>query len=193
LSTQQTKKEKTRDVPRLRTRYFAEIVPALKKRFGMKNVMEVPRLEKIVVNSGVGRAIGDAKQIDEAVMVLQNITGQKPVVTRAKVAISNFKLRKGQNIGCKVTLRGDRMYEFMDRLVSITIPRIRDFRGLPRKSFDGHGNYALGIKEQIVFIEVDRDKVTRLSGMDICICTSAKNDEHAIGLLEEMGMPFKKP
>ncbi len=178
--------------PRLRERYSKEIVPALRNRFNLKNVMEVPRLEKVVINMGVGKAVQEPKLLDEAVMVLSVISGQKPVITKAKKAISNFKLRQGNSIGAKVTLRSDRMYEFMDRLISITIPRIRDFRGLPRKSFDGRGNYTLGIKEQIVFMEVDRDKVSRISGMDICICTDAKSDELALGLLEELGMPFRK-
>jgi large subunit ribosomal protein L5 len=141
---------------------------------------------------GVGDAITEAKLIDEAVACLRDITGQKPVVTRARRAISNFKLRENQPIGCKVTLRGDRMWEFFDRLVSIAIPRIRDFRGLSRKSFDGHGNYTLGVKEQIVFLEIDRDKVSRVSGMDITICTTAKNTDESLALLEEMGMPFRK-
>jgi len=190
----EAKKEapKVKVVPRLRERYFKEIVPALKSRLGLKNVMQVPRLEKIVVNMGVGGAIADAKVLDEAVMVLRDITGQKPVVTKAKKAISNFKLRQGNAIGAKVTLRSDRMYEFMDRLVSIAIPRIRDFRGLSRKSFDGHGNYSMGVQEQIVFIEVDRDKISKISGMDICICTTAASDELALQLLEAMGMPFRK-
>ncbi len=179
-------------VPRMLVKYRDKVVPALIKRLGYKNRMEVPRLEKIVINMGVGDAVSDAKLIDEAVMCLRDISGQKPVVTRAKKAISNFKLRQNMPIGCKVTLRGDRMYEFFDRLVGITIPRIRDFRGLSRKSFDGFGNYTLGIKEQIVFIEIDRDKLSRISGMDICICTTAKNNEEALVLLEEMGMPFRK-
>ena len=179
-------------MPRMREFYISTVVPALKTRFGFKNVMQVPHLDKIVLNTGVGKAIQDSKLIDEAVMVMTAISGQKPVVTKAKKAISNFKLRKNLAIGVKVTLRGRRMYEFFDRLVSITIPRIRDFKGLSRKSFDGHGNYTLGIKEQIVFAEVDRDKITNISGMDICICTTANTDEHGLGLLEEMGMPFRK-
>jgi large subunit ribosomal protein L5 len=179
-------------LPRLQENYFSEMVPALKEKFGLKNVMEVPRLEKIVLNMGVGKAILDKKLLDEAVLCLTNISGQKPVITKAKVAISNFKLRQGMDIGCKVTLRREHMYEFIDRLISIAIPRIRDFRGLSRKSFDGHGNYTLGIKEQIVFMEIDRDKLTRISGMDICICTTAKSDALALGLLEELGMPFRK-
>jgi large subunit ribosomal protein L5 len=198
LSKQQEKqtakvdKEVVRVVPRLRVRYRQEIVSALMKRFNLKNAMQVPALEKIVINIGMGKSITEPKLIDEAVGVLRDITGQKPVITKAKKAISNFKLREGQNIGAKVTLRGNRMYEFMDRLISIAVPRIRDFRGLSRKSFDGNGNYTLGIKEQIVFMEVDRDKITRVSGMDICICTTAISDDLALGLLEEMGMPFRK-
>ncbi len=178
--------------PRMRVKYDGQVVPALVKRFGYKNVNEVPRLEKIVINMGVGDAVSDAKLIDEAVACLRDISGQKPVVTRAKKAISNFKLRENMPIGAKVTLRGARMWEFFDRLVAITIPRIRDFRGLPRKSFDGHGNYTMGIKEQIVFLEIDRDKVSKISGMDICIATTAKTNEEGFGLLEELGMPFRK-
>jgi large subunit ribosomal protein L5 len=177
---------------RMRERYYKEIVPSLKQKLGFTNVMQVPKLEKIVLNMGVGKAIQDAKLIDEAVACLRDISGQKPVITRAKKAISNFKLRKAQAIGCKVTLRGNRMYEFFDRLVAVAIPRIRDFRGLPRKSFDGNGNYTLGIKEQIVFVEIDRDKISSVSGLDICICTTAKTDEMGLALLEEMGMPFRK-
>ncbi|NLG16499.1 MAG: 50S ribosomal protein L5 [Fibrobacter sp.] len=162
------------------------------KKFGYKNVNQVPKLEKIVLNMGVGDAVTDAKLVDEAVMCLREITGQKPVVTRARKAISNFKLRENMPIGCKVTLRQDRMWEFFDRLVSITIPRIRDFRGLSRKSFDGRGNYTMGVKEQIVFLEIDRDKVSKISGMDICICTSAGNNDEGLALLEQLGMPFRK-
>jgi large subunit ribosomal protein L5 len=179
-------------ISRMQEQYFKEVVPALKTKFGFKNVMQVPRLDKIVLNTGVGKAVQDSKLIDEAVMVMTSISGQKPVITKAKKAISNFKLRKNLAIGVKVTLRGCRMYEFFDRLVAVTIPRIRDFKGLSRKSFDGHGNYTLGIKEQIVFAEVDRDKVTNISGMDICICTTANTDELGLGLLEAMGMPFRK-
>ena len=173
-------------------KYSKKVVPALTKRLGYKNRMQVPRLEKIVINMGVGDAVADAKILDEAVLCLREISGQKPVVTKAKKAISNFKLRENMPIGCKVTLRGERMYEFFDRLVGITIPRIRDFKGLSRRSFDGFGNYTLGIKEQIVFLEIDRDKLSRITGMDICICTSAKDNEEALVLLEEMGMPFRK-
>jgi large subunit ribosomal protein L5 len=176
----------------MQEKYLNEVVPALKERFGLKNVMQVPRLEKVVINMGVGRATQEPKLLDEAVMTLTNISGQKPVVTKARQAISNFKLRAGMPIGCKVTLRRDRMYEFMDRLIAIAIPRIRDFRGLSRKCFDGRGNYTLGIKEQIVFMEIDRDKISRITGMDIVICTSTQSDELALGLLEEIGMPFRK-
>ncbi len=182
----------TKVKPRMWEKFDQEIIPALQKRFSLENIMQVPKLEKVVINMGVGKAVQEQKLLDEAVMVLREISGQKPVVTKAKKAISNFKLRAGVPIGAKVTIRDQRMYEFMDRLISIAIPRIRDFRGLPRKSFDGHGNYTLGIKEQIVFMEVDRDKISRISGMDICICTTAQTDELALGLLEEMGMPFRK-
>jgi large subunit ribosomal protein L5 len=179
-------------VPRMLKKYNESAVPALLGRLGYKNKMQVPRIEKIVINIGVGDAVSDAKLIDEAVMCLRDISGQKPVITKAKKAISNFKLRENMPIGCKVTLRSERMYEFFDRLVSITIPRIRDFKGLPRKAFDGFGNYTFGVKEQIVFLEIDRDKVSRITGMDICICTSAEKNDHALALLEEMGMPFRK-
>jgi len=178
--------------PRMKEKYETSVVPALMKRNGYTNGMQVPKLDKIVLNMGVGAATSDSKLIDEAVMCLREISGQKPVITRAKKAISNFKLRENMPIGCKVTLRGERMWEFFDRLVAITIPRIRDFRGLLRKSFDGFGNYTLGIKEQIVFMEIDRDKISKISGMDICICTTAKSDEEGLALLEELGMPFRK-
>jgi len=185
-------KKEVKKVPRLREKYIKEMIPSLQKKLNIKNIMQVPRLEKIVLNMGVGKAIAEAKLLDEAVTCLKNISGQQPVVTKAKKAISNFKLRENLPIGCKVTLRGDRMYEFMDRLVAIAIPRIRDFRGLSRKSFDGRGNYTLGITENIVFMEIDRDKISKIMGMDICICTSANNDEWAVSLLEEIGLPFKK-
>ncbi|MBD3344867.1 MAG: 50S ribosomal protein L5 [Chitinivibrionales bacterium] len=178
--------------PRLETKYKEEVVPALKERLNIKNVMKVPRIQKIVVNIGAGRATSEPKLLDEAVMTIRDVTGQKPVITRAKNAISNFKLRKGNSIGAKVTLRRDMMYEFFDRLVSIAIPRMRDFRGLSRRSFDGNGNYNLGVKEQIIFLEIDRDKISRISGMDITICTSGSTDEEGLALLEEMGMPFRK-
>lgn len=179
-------------MPRMLDRYRSNVAPSLMKRFSFSNVMQVPKLEKIVVNMGVGRAIGDAKLLDEAVENLRSITGQQPLITKARKAISNFKLRQGQSIGAKVTLRGYRMYEFFDRLVSIALPRVRDFRGVPRKSFDGHGNYALGVKEQIVFHEINRDRISRITGFDVVFCTSADTDEHAMALLEELGMPFRK-
>jgi len=178
--------------PRMLEKYRKEAVPGLMKRFGYNNAMRVPKLDKIVINMGVGSATQDSKAVDEAVACLRDISGQKPVVTRAKKAISNFKLRENMAIGCKVTLRNKRMWEFFDRLVAITIPRIRDFRGLPRKAFDGQGNYTMGVKEQIVFLEIDRDKVSKITGMDICICTTAENNEEGLALLEEMGMPFRK-
>jgi large subunit ribosomal protein L5 len=178
--------------PRLIKRYTEKVIPALKERFGYKNIMQVPCIEKIVINIGMGAATGDAKLLDEAVTWVRDISGQKPVVTRAKKAISNFKLRENAAIGCKTTLRGRKMWEFFDRLISIAIPRIRDFRGLSRKSFDGRGNYTLGIKEQIVFLEIDRDKISRVGGMDITICTSACNNDEGLALLEELGMPFRK-
>ncbi len=182
----------TRERPRMRERYVREVAPALRKQFGYDNVMQIPKLDKIVLNIGIGKAIAEPKLLDEAVATLRVISGQQPVVTKARKAISNFKLRASMSIGCKVTLRQDRMYEFLDRLVSIVIPRIRDFRGLPRKACDGRGNYTMGVKEQIVFPEVDRDKVSRISGMDICICTTARTDEECLGLLKELGMPFRK-
>jgi large subunit ribosomal protein L5 len=178
--------------PRMLVRYREKAVPALIKRLGYTNIMQVPCLDKIVANMGVGAATADAKVLDEAVACLRDIAGQKPIVTRARKAISNFKLRENQAIGTKVTLRGRRMWEFFDRLVAITIPRIRDFRGLPRTSFDRQGNYTIGVKEQTVFLEIDRDKVSRVSGMDITICTTAKNNREGLALLEEMGMPFRK-
>lgn len=178
--------------PRMQKRYREIAVPALMKKFGYDNVMQVPRFQKIQLNIGMGGATADAKVMDEAVACIRDITGQKPVITRAKKAISNFKLRENMPIGVKVTLRQGRMWEFFDRLVAIAIPRIRDFRGLSRKSFDGQGNYTMGIKEQIVFLEIDRDKVSRIHGMDITICTSATNNEEGLALLEEMGMPFRK-
>lgn len=177
---------------RLQMQYIEKVIPNLQKRFDINNVMQVPRLEKVVLNVGVGRAINEPKLLDEAVMCLKNITGQQPVITKAKKAISNFKLRANMSIGCMVTLRHDRMYEFMDRLISIAIPRVRDFRGLSRKSFDGHGNYSMGITENIVFMEIDRDKVSKIQGLDICICTSASDNKLSLGLLEELGMPFRK-
>ena len=183
-----------RDVPepRLRTRYKKEIVAALMKRFSYTSPMQVPRLERIVVNMGLGAAVGNPKIIDSAVVELASITGQKPVVTRSKKAISNFKLKENMPIGAKVTLHGERMWEFIERLVSIALPRVRDFRGIPKRGFDGMGNYTLGVKEQIIFLEVNYDKITQVLGMDVTFVTSAKNDEGCRALLQALGMPFRK-
>jgi large subunit ribosomal protein L5 len=177
---------------RLRTQYFESLRQNLKGTLGLKNVMEVPRLEKVVINIGVGEAIGDAKKLDAAVNDLTAIAGQKPVVRRARKSISNFKLREGMPVGCSVTLRGDRMYEFLDRFINVAIPRIRDFRGLPANSFDGRGNYTLGVTEQIIFPEIDYDKIDKIRGMNITIVTTAKTDEAAFELLQAFGMPFKR-
>jgi large subunit ribosomal protein L5 len=177
---------------RLRDRYEKQVVPALTKRFGYKNPMQVPRLHKIVVNMGVGEAVAEPKAMDGAVSDLTAITGQKPLVTRATKSIAVYKLRAGMQVGAKVTLRGERMYAFFDKLVNIVLPRIRDFRGMSRNSLDGRGNYALGLKEQLVFPEVNYDKVDRVRGMDIVIVTSARNDEEALAFLGEMGMPLRK-
>jgi large subunit ribosomal protein L5 len=177
---------------RLRKQYNVSIRPSLKGTLNMTNIMEVPRLEKIVINIGVGEAIGDPKKLDAAIADLSAITGQKPILRRARKSISNFKLREGMPIGCSVTLRGDKMYEFLDRLINVAIPRIRDFRGLPAKSFDGRGNYTLGITEQIIFPEIDYDKIDRIRGMNITIVTTAKTDEEAFELLQAFGMPFKR-
>ena len=178
--------------PRFKEQYRAEVVSALMERFAYGNVNEVPRLEKIVVNMGVGAAVADAKQLDAAMDDLALVTGQKPMITRAKKSIAGFKLRQHMPIGAKVTLRGDRMWEFFDRLMSTAIPRIRDFRGLPTKSFDGRGNYSMGVTEQLIFPEVDYDKVDRVRGMDITFVTSAKTDEEAKALLEAFKFPFKR-
>jgi len=178
--------------PRLKNKYIGEVVPALMKRFNYKNIMQVPKIEKIVINMGVGDAIQNAKLLDAAVSDLTALCGQKPIVTRSKKAISNFKLRANVPIGCAVTLRRERMYEFFDRLVNIALPRIRDFRGMPTKSFDGRGNCTLGIKEQIIFPEIDYDKVEKIRGMNITISTTAKTDEEGMELLRSLGMPFRK-
>ncbi len=178
--------------PRLKEMYHSEIVSKLKDELELANVNEVPRLEKIVVNMGVGAAVQDAKQIDAAVADLRIITGQQPMVTRARKSIAGFKIRQGMPIGAKVTLRGDRMWEFFDRLVSTAIPRIRDFRGLNPDSFDGRGNYSMGVTEQLIFPEVDYDKVDRVRGMDITFVTSAKTDEQAKALLDAFGFPFTR-
>jgi len=176
---------------RLKTVYKDKVVPALMKEFSYKNVMQAPRLDKIVINMGLGEAIQNAKILDSAQAELTAIAGQKPVVTKAKKSIANFKLRAGMPIGCKVTLRRDRMYEFFDRLVNIALPRIRDFRGVSGKSFDGRGTYALGIREQIIFPEIDYDKIDKIRGMNIVISTTAKTDEEGKALLKMMGMPFR--
>ena len=176
--------------PRLRERYRAEIVPALMERFGYANLMQVPRLLKITVNKGLGEASQNKKVLDDAVEELRTITGQQPAVRNARMSISNFKLREGMPVGVAVTLRGERMWEFLDRLVTLALPRVRDFRGIPDKSFDGRGNYTLGVKEQIIFPEIDIDKVARVSGLDISFVTTAKTDAEAHALLKELGMPF---
>ena len=181
-----------RVTPRLQTTYRNDVVPALMKRFKYKSVMQVPRLEKISVNIGVGQATQDAKLVDSAARDLESIVGQKVVITKAKKAISNFKLREGMPIGCRVTLRRARMWEFFDRFVAVVVPRMRDFRGLNDRSFDGRGNYTLGLKEHIVFPEIDVDKITRIFGMDITFVTSAKTDQEAYELLKALGFPFVK-
>ena len=177
---------------RLREQYEKEIVPAMMKKFSYKNIMEVPRLEKIVVNVGLGEAKENAKLLDGAVADLGIITGQKAVITKAKKSIANFKLREGMPIGCKVTLRSGRMYDFLDRLVNLALPRVRDFRGVNANSFDGRGNYALGIREQIIFPEIDYDKIDKVRGMDIIVVTTARTDEEARELLTLFGMPFAR-
>lgn len=178
--------------PRLKAQYKDEIVATLKERFSYSSVMQVPRLKKIVVSQGLGEATADKKIIENAVAEMSSITGQKAIATYAKKDVSNFKLRKGMPIGAKVTLRGDMMYEFLDRLVAVALPRTRDFRGISPKGFDGRGNYNLGIKEQIIFPEIDIDKISRVAGMDITFVTSANTDEEAFELLKEFGLPFKK-
>jgi len=175
---------------RLREHYNTVVKAALQDQFGYKNPMQVPKLEKIVINMGVGEAAQDAKKIESAVADLTAIAGQKPIVTRAKKSIAGFKLRENQKVGCKVTLRADRMYEFLDRLITIALPRVRDFRGVPVKSFDGHGNYAMGLKEQLIFPEIDYDKVDTVRGMDIVFVTTAKTDEEAKALLKGFDLPF---
>ena len=177
---------------RLRETYQNEIVDAMMKKFGYKNVMQVPKLDKIVINMGVGEAKDNSKVLDSAVKDLETITGQKAVLTRAKKSVANFKIREGLAIGCKVTLRGERMYEFLDRLVNLSLPRVRDFRGVNPNSFDGRGNYALGIKEQLIFPEIEYDKVDKVRGMDIIVVTTAKTDEEARELLTLFNMPFQK-
>src|SRR6186997_3301587 len=178
--------------PRLADKYKKEVVPALVKKFGYKSVMQTPKLEKISINRGVNGAVNDKKLIDVAVDELSNITGQKAVATMSKKDISNFKLRKNMPIGTRVTLRGVKMYEFLDRLVSVSLPRVRDFKGINEKSFDGRGNYTLGVTEQIIFPEIDIDKVNKITGLDITFVTTANTDEEAYELLKELGMPFRK-
>jgi len=177
---------------RLKDQYQNEIVDALTKKFGYKNIMEVPKLDKIVVNMGVGEAKENAKLLEAAVKDLETITGQKAVTTKAKNSVANFKIREGMPIGCKVTLRGEKMYEFLDRLVNLALPRVRDFRGINPNAFDGRGNYALGIKEQLIFPEIEYDKVDKVRGMDVIFVTTAKTDEEGRELLTQFGMPFAK-
>jgi len=178
--------------PRLKEKYDSEVKKALMEKYHYQSVMQLPKLVKIVINIGVGDATNDAKRLDEAVQELTQITGQKPVTTKARQSVASFKLRQGQAIGCKVTLRGVRMYDFYDKLVSIALPRVRDFRGVSRNAFDGRGNYTLGVKEQLIFPEIDYDKVGKVRGMDIVIVTTAKTDEEAYTLLDLMGMPFHR-
>lgn len=179
-------------VARLKGKYASEIVPALVKKYGYTSVMQVPHIEKVVINIGVGDATANSKLLDDAVNDLTVIAGQKPQITRSKKSIASFKLRADQAIGCKVTLRGQRMYEFLDKLITITLPRVRDFRGVSKNAFDGRGNYTLGVKEQLIFPEINYDKVGKLRGMDIVIVTTAQTDEEAYSLLELVGMPFAK-
>jgi len=178
--------------PRLQEKYATEVIPALTEKFGFKSVMRVPKLEKIVISQGIGEAVADKKIVDSAVDDLTTITGQKAVATISKKDVSNFKLRKGMPIGTKVTLRGVKMYEFLDRLISIALPRTRDFKGVPAKGFDGRGNFNMGVKEHIIFPEIDIDKVNKILGMDITIVTSAPNDEEGKALLDAFGFPFTK-
>ena len=177
---------------RLRERYVKEIVPNMQKKFNYKSVMQVPKLDKIVINIGCGDATHNSKLLDAACNDLLQITGQKPVVTKAKKSIAGFKIREGQAIGCKVTLRGERMYNFLDKLISVSLPRVRDFRGLSPKAYDGRGNYTIGIKEQLVFPEIEFDDVVKVRGMDIVLVTTANTNEEAHELLEELGIPFRK-
>lgn len=177
-------------IPRLKEKFENEVVPALREKFGYKSIMQVPKIEKIVVNMGVGDAKDNSKLLDAAVKDLTTIVGQKAIVTKSKKSISNFKIRQGMPIGCKVTLRGARMYEFADKLINVALPRVRDFKGVPSKAFDGRGNYSLGVKEQLIFPEMEYDKIEKLRGMDIIFVTSAQTDEEARELLKLLGMPF---
>ena len=175
---------------RMKERYTAEIAPALNKKFGYKSVMQIPKLDKVIVNVGCGESKNNAKEIEAIVKDLGIITGQKAVICKARKSVANFKLREGENVGVKVTLRGEKMYEFLDRLFSVALPRVRDFRGINPNSFDGRGNYAFGLKEQLIFPEIEYDKVDKIRGMDICICTTATTDEEAKELLTQLGAPF---
>lgn len=176
----------------LKKKYQEELVPSLMEKFNYKSVMEVPKVEKIIINMGVGEAVQNAKALDNAVEELALISGQKPIVTRAKKSIAGFRLREGMPVGAKVTLRGERMYEFLQKLISVSLPRVRDFRGVSNKAFDGRGNYTLGVKEQLIFPEIDYDKVSKVRGMDIAIVTTSNTDEEARELLSQLGMPFQK-
>jgi len=191
-ATAETKGPKKVSTPRLMERYFKEIVPALSAKFGRNNVLSLPRLTKIVINMGVGKAISEKKFIEEAVEAMKMIAGQKPVVTRARLSVAGFKLREGQAVGCKVTLRGKRMYEFLDRLISLALPRVRDFRGLSPDGFDGNGNYSLGLTEQLVFPELNPDKFTNVQGMHVTLVTNSGNDDESRELLRAMGMPLRQ-
>lgn len=182
----------TVEIPRLREKYETEIAPELLQEFDYSNVMQVPRIEKVVVNIGIGEAITDGKAIDHASGDLRLITGQQPIVLKAKKSVAAFRLREGMPVGLKVTLRGPRMWYFLDKLVSVALPRIRDFRGVPEKAFDGHGNYTLGLREQLIFPEIDYDQIDKTRGMEITIVTSAKTDDEAMSLLARLGMPFRK-
>jgi large subunit ribosomal protein L5 len=175
----------------LKEKYIKEVRPALMEHFSYKNIMQVPRLEKVVINMGIGEGKDNPKLLEAAVKELSLITGQKPVITKAKKSVASFKLREGMSIGCKVTLRGERMYDFVNKLINVALPRVRDFRGVSPKSFDGRGNYSLGLKEQIIFPEIEYDKIEKIQGMDITIVTTARNDEEAKELLSRMGMPFR--
>jgi large subunit ribosomal protein L5 len=177
-------------VARLKQRFLTEVTPALLQKFSYKSIMQVPKIDKIVINMGLGEAVGNAKLLDVAVDELKTISGQKPVITRAKKSIAGFKVREGMPIGAKVTLRGERMYYFLDKLMNVALPRVRDFRGVSNKAFDGRGNYTLGLKEQLIFPEIEYDKVNKIRGMDVVIVTTAKNDEEARELLKQLGMPF---
>lgn len=181
----------TKMKPRLQTHYEERVLPRLIETFGYNSRYQVPKLEKVVINVGLGEAPKNAKLLESVVQEITDITGQRPVITRARKAISNFALREGMPVGVKVTLRRDRMFEFLDRLINVTLPRVRDFRGLPTRSFDGRGNYTLGLKEQIIFPEIEYDKVQKIHGMDIVLCTTASRDDEALALLREMGMPFR--